>query len=359
LCHDDPEIISKYGLQDDVVGSFMDSYHGCASRGGYEAAASCYDCHTAHSVLPESDSASTIHPDNVAATCGHCHEGTTQAFALSYNHRSAGLENNPLNRLVRMAYLVLIAVTIGGMVLHNLVIINYYLAQRRQQSLQSEYVVRFDRSELIQHLALTISFSVLVITGFALRFPEAWWVRGLAELGLSEPVRSTLHRICGVVLVLVSLFHLYHVLFVKRGREQLSAMMPLVQDLKDLYGNLKFYTWRSAKHVEFDRYDYTHKAEYWALVWGTVVMVITGLILWFPARAVKLLPVAAVTISQTIHYYEAWLATLAILVWHFFFVIFHPEAYPMSWTWITGKMPQKWHRRIADSRPSTGDDAPA
>jgi formate dehydrogenase gamma subunit len=354
-CHADPEIISKYSMQGDVVGSFMDSYHGWASRGGYEAAATCYDCHTAHSVLPESDSTSTIHPANVAATCGQCHEGADEAFAQSYNHHSAGLENNPVNRLVRTAYLMLIAVTIGGMVLHNLVIINYYLAQRRKQLLETDHVVRFDRSELIQHMALTISFAVLVITGFALRFPDAWWVRGLAELGLSEPVRSTLHRISGVLLILVSLLHLYHILFVKRGREQLSAMIPRVQDVKDLYSNLKFYTWRSTNHVEFDRYDYTHKAEYWALLWGTVVMVITGLILWFPERAVKLFPVAAVTISQTIHYYEAWLATLAILVWHFFFVIFHPEAYPMSWTWITGKMPLEavrrhhagWHRELA------------
>ena len=75
---------------------------------------------------------------------------------------------------------------------------------------------------------------------------------------------------------------------------------------------------------------------------------------------------AAVTISQTIHYYEAWLATLAILVWHFFFVIFHPEAYPMSWTWITGKMPMEavrkhhagWHRELAagDKPGPAGDE---
>ena len=350
-CHDDPEIISKYNLQGDVVGSFMDSYHGWASRGGYEAAATCYDCHTAHSVLPESDSTSSIHPDNVADTCGRCHEGADLAFALSYNHRTAGIGTNPVNKLIRAVYLVLIVVTIGGMVVHNLVIMNYYVVQRRRQLLAADYVVRFDRSELIQHLALTVSFTLLVITGFALRFPDAWWVRALAGLGLTELVRSTLHRICGVVLILASLLHLYHIVFVKRGREALRAMTPRLQDVKDAIGNLRFYTWRSERHVEFGRFDYTHKAEYWALIWGTVVMAITGLILWFPEKAVRILPVLAVTISQTIHYYEAWLATLAILVWHFFFVIFHPDAYPMSWTWLTGKMSRddvkrhhaKWH----------------
>jgi cytochrome b subunit of formate dehydrogenase len=67
-------------------------------------------------------------------------------------------------------------------------------------------------------------------------------------------------------------------------------------------------------------------------------MALTGFILWFPAQAMKIFPWWAVTASQTIHYYEAWLATLAIIVWHFFFVIFHPEEYPMNWTWLTGRM---------------------
>ncbi len=92
------------------------------------------------------------------------------------------------------------------------------------------------------------------------------------------------------------------------------------------------------KRVPFGRYDYMQKAEYWALVWGTIVMVFTGLVLWFPTFAARLLPGILIPASQTIHYYEAWLATLAILVWHFFFVILHPEEYPMSWTWLTGKM---------------------
>jgi cytochrome b subunit of formate dehydrogenase len=67
-------------------------------------------------------------------------------------------------------------------------------------------------------------------------------------------------------------------------------------------------------------------------------MAITGLVLWFPARAVDWFPAWIVAASQTVHFYEAWLATLAILVWHFFFVIFHPDAYPLSFTWMDGRM---------------------
>jgi cytochrome b subunit of formate dehydrogenase len=71
-------------------------------------------------------------------------------------------------------------------------------------------------------------------------------------------------------------------------------------------------------------------------------MAVTGLVLWFPTLTARYLPSLVIPASQTIHYYEAWLATLAIIVWHFFFVIFHPEEYPMSWTWLTGKMSKKF-----------------
>jgi len=57
-------------------------------------------------------------------------------------------------------------------------------------------------------------------------------------------------------------------------------------------------------------------------------------------------PTWIVSISETIHFYEAWLATLAIVVWHFFFVLFHPEVYPMSWIWLTGKMPEHEARAV-------------
>jgi cytochrome b subunit of formate dehydrogenase len=86
------------------------------------------------------------------------------------------------------------------------------------------------------------------------------------------------------------------------------------------------------------RYTYIHKLEYWALIWGTVVMTLTGFALWFPEVVSRLMPAWGIPLMELIHYYEAWLATLAILVWHFFFTIFHPHEYPMSTIWLTGKV---------------------
>ncbi len=90
---------------------------------------------------------------------------------------------------------------------------------------------------------------------------------------------------------------------------------------------------KSDRKPDFDKYDYTEKIEYWALIWGTVIMALTGFILWFPTSFIQFLPQWTITVAETVHYYEAWLATLAIVVWHLFFVMLHPDEYPMSMTW--------------------------
>ncbi|MEE9132962.1 MAG: cytochrome b/b6 domain-containing protein [Gemmatimonadota bacterium] len=378
-CHDDPVIVAKYNLQGGVVGSYVDSYHGWTTRTGCEQTATCVDCHTAHSILPAVDQSSSINPANVVATCGQCHDNASESFAASYTHESASITANPINRIIRTVYLWAIGLIIGGMVLHNVLIMNYFMIERHREEKNSRWVMRFDRTQIVQHLLTTIAFTVLAVTGFALRFPEAWWVEGLAKLGMTEGVRGDLHRTFAVVMIITGLYHAYYVFLTKRGRREFVSIFPSWKDIKDLYHEIGYYTWRRKEKARFGRYDYMQKAEYWALLWGTVVMILTGLILWFPTWSVKILPYWIIPASQTIHYYEAWLATLAIIVWHFFFVIFHPEEYPMSWTWLTGKMSEEsvkkhhagWYDELAargeggvgssgaaaDSGPETSGDA--
>jgi formate dehydrogenase gamma subunit len=341
-CHDDPVIIAKYNLEGGVVGSYTDSYHGWATRHNYERAATCVSCHGAHAVLPAADSLSTIAPANVVETCRKCHPRADVTFAASYTHETASITANPVNRWIRDIYIVVIALLIGGMVVHNVIILNYYMVQRRKEEEQAgEWVLRFDRSQVIQHLLLTITFITLVVTGFALRFPDAWWVKALQAIGMTEPVRLNLHRVAAVGMIIVAVMHAVYVLGTRRGKREFRELWPSWSDLGHFVANLRYFTWRSKDKVKFGRYDYSQKAEYWALIWGTIIMVITGFILWFPAEVARLLPSRVIPAAQTIHYYEAWLATLAIIVWHFFFVIFHPEEYPMSWTWLTGKMSKR------------------
>lgn len=340
-CHDDPQIIAKYNLQGGVVGSYVDSYHGWATRREYVRAATCVSCHTAHRVLPASDSTASISAANVVETCRQCHGEADARFAASYTHEKASITANPVNRLIRAVYIGLIVVLIGGMVLHNLIIMNYFMMKRRKEQQHAEMLLRFDRQQIVQHLVLTLTFVLLVITGFALRFPDVWWVRWLSDLGLTEPLRLNIHRVSAVGLILVGVSHAWYIFLTRRGKKEFRSILPSWGDVRDLFQNLRYYTWRTDRKARFGRYDYSQKAEYWALMWGTVIMIITGFILWFPVQAARFLPAVLIPAAQTIHYYEAWLATLAILVWHFFFVIFHPEEYPMSWTWLTGRISKK------------------
>ena len=97
----------------------------------------------------------------------------------------------------------------------------------------------------------------------------------------------------------------------------------------------------SKEKPSLPRFDYTEKAEYLALIWGTAVMAVTGLILWFPEFFAAFTPLWTFEVSEIIHLYEAILATLAIVIWHWFFVLYHPDIYPLKLTWRNGKITEE------------------
>jgi thiosulfate reductase cytochrome b subunit len=99
------------------------------------------------------------------------------------------------------------------------------------------------------------------------------------------------------------------------------------------------------------------KVEYWAVVWGAVVMASTGLLLWANNLAMRLLPKSWLDVATSVHFYEALLATLAIVVWHFYSVIFDPDVYPLNTAFLTGYSVKKdeQSREQHDTVKSAGD----
>jgi cytochrome b subunit of formate dehydrogenase len=354
-CHLDPDLNAKYGMTVGVVESYLDSYHGWAIDHGGNLVATCIDCHKTHEIRSPLDPASTIHPDNVTATCGTCHEGSNENFARSYTHASALAARAP-HDWARLIYIGLISVVLGGMALHNLVVARYELMQHRMRRRAEEYVIRWTRAERMQHLVLLLSFTGLAITGFALRAPDAWWVQ-LIGLSGREDVRANLHRALAVILTLASFYHIFWVTFTRRGRSSIAAIAPKWRDFVEFPQNMAFHLGLRKERPRHHRYDYTQKAEYWALIWGTVVMAVTGLVLWFPELFTSWLPAWSVRVSEVVHYYEAILAVSAIIIWHFFYVIFMPSEYPMSTIWLDGRMPaHEWKTMHADEYAELGPE---
>jgi len=200
--------------------------------------------------------------------------------------------------------------------------------------------LRMTLNERAQHVNLAINFTILVITGFALSFPKAFWVSPITDVPAGMTMRGFLHRLCGVATVFLGGYHILYCAFTKRGRGLIKDMIPGLKDAIDLWETLKnnLFINRPAKTLKMPRFNFREKLEYLGLIWGTLVMTATGFILWFEVEWLKYFPKWTFDVARTIHFYEAILATLTIIVWHFYSVIFNPDIYPMSWAWITGDL---------------------
>ena len=337
-CHAAERLSDRYGVATGKVKGYRESFHGLSQRLGDRKVANCASCHGVHEIFPSSDPRSTIHPKNLPVTCGQCHPGATENFAKGNIHVGAGGIGGAVKSWVERIYIWLIVLVIGGMVLHNGA--DYI---RKMQALYRERTEmwshpgyeRLNRSERLQHFLTLSSFFVLVITGFALKFK--WSIPFLSDQ-TNVSLRSNGHRAAALVMVGTSLYHVSYAVFTARGRDQLSRMMPRWQDALDVVAMLQFYAGISDHKPKFGRYSYVEKAEYLALVWGTIVMVVTGFMLWFENETLKRIPMWGLDVATLIHYYEAILATLAIFVWHLYTVIINPDFAPMSLTWIDGKI---------------------
>jgi formate dehydrogenase gamma subunit len=343
-CHASERLNTKYNLPADRVKTFFESYHGLAAQYGSTLAANCASCHGYHKILPSSDPGSTIYPTNLVVTCGKCHPGATENFAQSKVHvdvaaASTGTTiSSKINWWVRRIYLVLIVGTIGFMLAHNgLLFAKKILARYRAADLS---ILRMSRGQRVQHFLLAASFIVLAVTGFALKFPDSWIAK---MLGSNEMFRRWSHRIAGVVLLVVGFYHLYYILVKKEGRQLVKDLLPGPKDARDLVQNVSYLTGRQTDKARIGRFGYAEKMEYWAVIWGTIIMGVTGLMIWFKMDVTRFLPRWAVDVALTIHYYEAILACLAIIVWHFYHVIFDPDVYPLNWACWNGKVSAHWH----------------
>lgn len=356
-CHSSVKLSEKYGLSIKQTATYLTSYHGLALRGGNTEAANCASCHGTHNIKPSTDSTSTIHKNNLVKTCGKCHPGANERFSMGKIHITGTEKEEPILYFISTLYIILIFTVIGGMLIHN--ILDFIKRAKRRKMIQrglikQEYhghslYLRMTVNERIQHFLLLISFFTLVITGFALRFPEAWWVRHLRDL-IPEffEIRSLLHRIAAVIMVADSIYHIYYISFTERGRQLFKDLLPRWQDVKDAIGVMKYNLNLSPVKPKLDRFSYAEKVEYWALIWGTVIMTITGIIMWFENYFIGIFTKLGYDIARTIHYFEAWLAFLAILVWHFYYVIFNPDVYPMNLAWIKGTISEE---EMAEEHP--------
>jgi formate dehydrogenase gamma subunit len=345
-CHEGVTLTQEFGVASGRVSSYKDSYHGLASQLGSKVVANCASCHGVHDILPSSDPRSMISANNLAQTCGQCHVGASTNFTKGKIHLTSGLISEAATtdigfigtRVVRWIYVPLIVFVIGGMAVHNALVWRKKAAAKRRQA---RNIIRLSANQRAQHWLLLTSFIVLVLSGFALQYPESWlaWL-----LGGSEFLRRIFHRVAAVVMLLVGTYHLAYLAVSKEGRQWVKDMLPQWKDVKDVVENFAYYLGVGKAKPKFARFGYAEKAEYWAVVWGTIIMGLTGLMIWFKIGIFGFLPRWWIDIALAVHFYEAVLATLAIIVWHFYHVIFDPDVYPINFAFIDGRISEELYK---------------
>jgi formate dehydrogenase gamma subunit len=201
-----------------------------------------------------------------------------------------------------------------------------------------EKYLRMTLNERVQHFLLLSTFITLVVTGFALKYPETFWVKGLVFIiGKNAfELRGNVHRVAAALMTLASFYHLFYIIFSRRGRKLVADLWFYKKDLTDLFQSLGYLTGKVDERPKLGRFSYIEKAEYWAVVWGTVVMGATGTVLWFQNYFLPIINVSGMDIATAVHWYEAILASLAILVWHMYFIFMNPDVAPMNKAWLTG-----------------------
>jgi cytochrome b subunit of formate dehydrogenase len=222
-----------------------------------------------------------------------------------------------------------------------------------------EIFIRMSRTERWQHGLLAASFAVLMLTGLPLLAYESGLVRLVAGRGGPPPYFGVLHRAAALGLIAELLWHFLYVAMTERGRRAMRDKAPRVLDIKDALAAIGFRSglpallrkrgpfrgffekhprWRPDREPSIGRFGFVEKFEYWSVVWGSAVMIVTGLFLWSPALSLKLLPLWLYQVFAVAHGYEALLALLAVLVWHMYTVHLHPAVFPMSRVWLDGRM---------------------
>jgi len=211
----------------------------------------------------------------------------------------------------------------------------------------------------IQHAIMAVSVVGLVITGLPLKFHEGAFAKKVIEVFGGPDVSPLWHRAFATGLIFVGLWHLGYIIVTRYGRKNFMMLIPKPKDALDALQQIRYYLGRTDDRPRFDRFSYVEKFDYWAVYWGMVIMIGSGTVLWFTDFFLRYFPKWATDIAKEAHSDEALLATLAIVIWHFYNVHFNPHKFPMNRTFIDGKIseaemieehPLEYERLIAGER---------
>ncbi len=202
------------------------------------------------------------------------------------------------------------------------------------QSVYPQKYTRFDISQRIEHVIFLLSFTVLGITGLVQKYSSSPISEQIIRAFGGIEFTRQIHHISAFVMMIVSIFHVLNLLYRIFVLRVPWSIVPIVEDVKHLYQDISYYIGLRKEPAYYARYNYAEKVEYLAVVWGTIIMGVTGFLMWNPIVSAHYLPGQVIPAAKAAHGAEAILAVLSILIWHFY----HVHLRHLNKSMFTGKL---------------------
>lgn len=364
---------------EDQAGSFQLTYHGKLSTLGFGGrAATCVSCHSAHLVVASTDERSRIHPDNIVATCAQCHEGSHAEFATYQVHvNPRDPESHPYIYMIWLVMSVLFVSVIVGGGLHVLLwLVRALVAgdwRRKKRTGKERYVRRWPKIYVVFHIWMMWSVLLLAATGLPLYYADSPWARNLMNFFGGSIAAGWVHRAAAIALGLLFVAFGTHIgwRWLRRREKGLfwgpHSMVPRWKDLQDFAKTFRWFLFLGPR-PRYDRWTYWEKFDFWAATWGLMVIGLSGLVLWFPVQATRLVPGWFVNAALIIHGIEALLDIAFIFTVHMFHANLRPDKFPIDTMFLTGRVtedelrherPEEYDRLVAQGGlAQIADEAP-
>lgn len=347
-CHDSPD------ADGDRLGSYYESYrasyHGQVTELGSVRAARCADCHGSHDILPLDDPNSRVSEQNLIQTCASCHPGANANFVKFDPHANyRDRKNYPLLFAVWLYFVIMMSTVFTIFGIHTLLWFARDLFDRAKHGRPHRHehkptaIRRFSVLNRINHALVIITFFGLTATGIPLVFSHEPWAGRIAGLVGGVHGAGLLHRVFATMLILNFVLHFYGLArnFQKRSGSAFqwacgpNSLIPKWRDVTDFFGMFRWFVVGGRK-PSFGRWTYWEKFDYWAEIFGSLIIGATGFLLWFPVFFSHFVPGWAFNVAMIVHGYEALLAICFIFTIHFFNAHLRPGTFPVDEVIFTG-----------------------
>jgi len=205
-------------------------------------------------------------------------------------------------------------------------------------STETVYIKRFNDRQRFEHALNLVVFVTLCATGLPQKFYQSGWAQTMLDVFGGVDRARWIHRACGVTMAVATVAHFGFALAAIASRKVRLAMIPSRKDFTDAIDTLKYYMGLNDKHPLYDRFEYKQKFEYWGVVMGSLIMIGSGFMLFFPTVFARFLPGEVIPAAKMAHSNEGLMAFLVIAIWHMFNSVLAPEVFPMDTAIFTGKI---------------------